>query len=45
MLLFGQNGLSDVILSKYPNKSHNFPIYIFYDVIALEHYGAKMVSE
>ena len=43
MLLFGQNGLSDVVLSKYPNKSHNFQNYIFYDVVALEHYGAKMV--
>ena len=43
MLLFGQNGLSDVVLSKYPNKSHNFQNYIFYDVIALEHYGTKMV--
>ena len=43
MLVFGQKGLSDVVLSKYPNKSHNFQNYIFYDVIALEHYGAKMV--
>ena len=43
MLLFGQKGLSDVVLSKYPNKSHNFQNYIFYDVIALEHYVAKMV--
>ena len=43
MLLFGQKGLSYVVLLKYPNKSHNFQNYIFYDVIALEHYGGKMV--
>ena len=36
MLVFSQKGLSDVVLSKCPNKSHNFQKL-------LEHYGAKML--
>ena len=36
MLVFSQKGLSDVVLSKCPNKSHNFQKF-------LEHYGAKML--
>ena len=36
MLAFSQKGLSDVVLSKCPNKSHNFQKF-------LEHYGAKML--
>ena len=31
MLVFWQVGLSDVVLSKYPNKSHNLRKFNFYD--------------
>ena len=29
MLIFWQVGLLDIVLSKYPNKSHNFRNFIF----------------